>query len=903
MTPLQFQEYIPVPDDFETVYPQDRIKEIAEMFKAYFALVMQEQDDVKDKKGTPLEKIVSDIWVEMNNTFSLFPGYIFHLSESTEPGDSKGYKIDATLISDQDRDLITVNVPNWFLQRLPMEFKRGGTENDPFDDRGDHVIDPATPKRRHVRGQIMSYSQHVFVYQHRAWLFQILINGEHFRMLRWDRSGVIVTDAIDYVNDIAGTRLLLEFLHGFIRLSDRAQGLDPTAVRLAKDSCAWNRMQTLAFSNLHDVHYKERVFPAPELPSNFTKPTRDPPESSLFNDNLLHPDPCTPCDPAVCHRSSAFRLETPVWTYVRKLFYASLQDNFPRYQLTVGGRKYLVGKPIFQANGMVSRATRGYIALDWTAQRFVFLKDAWRPFYADLTREGDVLDRLNKASVPHVPTLIGHEDVCQEDGQEQETETSKYAPDAPQELRKIVARTSTTTTAGKRIIEHKRPTVALPGRRPATSTTSSRQGSSSLQVKASSISASDAGPSIPQSNNQQGSRGTKRTARDAEIEQRFVQGSGLRHLRHYRIVVAEVCLPSTAFDTGGQWVNVILCCLKAHRAAYEKCSTIHRDISVGNILILPVVYTLKDGRKVVFFTGVLGDWELAKDVTVRGARQPERTATWQFMSVRCASDTSLEVEIADEIESFCHVTLYNAVRFLLHNIHNICPFIKSYFDDAELDGLDNHVAPHMKREAIEKGRIIIVKTELVFTMPGGSTAGHPINDLFKQLFTLLQARYRVLDWKAAQEAAAKTSQAAQDTLRKDASCMSMNAVLESVQNEDDDIAAEDDELTLPLNLSSQTATVLAPPSPQDTARAGALDTHREVIRIFQNWVYQDGIWPTNDKVADRLHGYRPAARVSPSVSTKLAKQAKTMPVGSSGRDQAKGKSRRRKGGVVAKPAT
>lgn len=501
----------------------------------------------------------------MNRTFSLFPGYVFHLSESTpEPGDSKGYKIDASLISDQDRHLITVNVPNWFLQRLPLEFKRGGTENDPFDDREDHAIDPATPKRRHVRGQIMSYSQHVFVYQHRAWLFQILINGDQFRMLRWDRSGVIVTDAIDYVNDIAGTRLLLEFLHGFIRLSDRAQGLDPTAVRLAKDSCAWKRMQTLAFSNPHDVHYKERVFPASELPSNFTKPTRDPPESSLFNDNLLHRDPCTPCDPAICHRSSTFRLETPVWTYVRKLFYASLQDNFPRYQLTVGGRKYLVGRPIFQANGMVSRATRGYIALDWTAQRFVFLKDAWRPFYADLTREGDVLEQLNKASVPHVPTLIGHEDVCQEDGQEQETETSKYAPDAPQELRKIVVRTSTTTTAGKQIIEkHKRPTIALPGRRRATSTTSSRPGSSSLQVKASSkVPASDAGPSVPQSYDQQGSRGTKRTARDAEIEQRFVQGSGLRHLRHYRIVVAEVCLPSTAFDTGGQWVNIILCCLK-----------------------------------------------------------------------------------------------------------------------------------------------------------------------------------------------------------------------------------------------------------------------------------------------------------------------------------------------------
>ncbi len=69
MTPLQFQEYIPVPDDFETVYPQDRIKEIAEMFKACFTSVMQEQDGVKGKKKSrPLEKIVSDIWVCLLST-------------------------------------------------------------------------------------------------------------------------------------------------------------------------------------------------------------------------------------------------------------------------------------------------------------------------------------------------------------------------------------------------------------------------------------------------------------------------------------------------------------------------------------------------------------------------------------------------------------------------------------------------------------------------------------------------------------------------------------------------------------------------------------------------------------------------------------------------------------------
>ena len=34
-------------------------------------------------------------------------------------------------------------------------------------------------------------------------------------------------------------------------------------------------------------------------------------------------------------------------------------------------------------------------------------------------------------------------------------------------------------------------------------------------------------------------------------------GTGLRHLIHYRIVVAEVCLPSTSFTYGGQLVRII----------------------------------------------------------------------------------------------------------------------------------------------------------------------------------------------------------------------------------------------------------------------------------------------------------------------------------------------------------
>ena len=62
----------------------------------------------------------------------------------------------------------------------------------------------------------------------------------------------------------------------------------------------------------------------------------------------------------------------------------------------------------------------------------------------------------------------------------------------------------------------------------------------------------------------------------------------------------------------------------AHKAAYEQCDSIHRDVSVGNILIFPTILTAQ-GRKFVYWVGLLCDWELAKDIKLKVARQPERT--------------------------------------------------------------------------------------------------------------------------------------------------------------------------------------------------------------------------------------------------------------------------------------
>ncbi|TFK78153.1 hypothetical protein K466DRAFT_440952, partial [Polyporus arcularius HHB13444] len=72
---------------------------------------------------------------------------------------------------------------------------------------------------------------------------------------------------------------------------------------------------------------------------------------------------------------------------------------------------YLVGKHIFIAFGMIGRGTRGYVALEWKTQRFVFLKDSWRACYTGVESEGTILSVLNANGVTNVPTVVQHSDV------------------------------------------------------------------------------------------------------------------------------------------------------------------------------------------------------------------------------------------------------------------------------------------------------------------------------------------------------------------------------------------------------------------------------------------------------------------------------------------------------------
>ena len=276
----------------------------------------------------------------------------------------------------------------WFDQIIPVIFTCHFTGGDPFDNaqyEDDYGVIQA--ERERVTNRLNGIAEHLFAAQQRVCLFVILVIGRRFRLLRWDRAGIIATAPIDYVDNPS------DFHHCLWRLSildDTVLGFDPSATRIYPDDADHLRMDLAAMKSAPDVDHQERI-----------------------------PDPCEPGSPIS-------------FEYQRSLFRSTLSSDWPRYRLQVTDRDttrdFLVGKPIFRASATAGRGTRGYVALDCKTRRFVWLKDTWRAAYAISSREGDALLRLNEAGVENVPTLVCHGDVWDQATVTTEWWERKHAP-------------------------------------------------------------------------------------------------------------------------------------------------------------------------------------------------------------------------------------------------------------------------------------------------------------------------------------------------------------------------------------------------------------------------------------------------------------------------------------------
>ncbi|KAI0324665.1 hypothetical protein GY45DRAFT_1375358 [Cubamyces sp. BRFM 1775] len=395
-----------------------------------------------------------------------------------------------------------------------------------------------------------------------------------------------------------------------------------------------------------------------------------------------------------------------VYTYMRRMFRRSLPDDAPRYVLDVPygneTRQYLVGKPLFTTKEVIGRGTLG-------------------ADYPGVEPEGQILQELNDVDVPHIPTAVCHGDLP---GQK------TVSPEIWDWAETLVNKDPNVALAVRKDVDDKlttqRPSRAGPKTKPLQGQRR-QQSKSKLRTQLQLEQLTDTGTT---STHPQLSTPSK---------------TPLRKHQHARLVVKEIALPLRDFKYSRTLLTVIVDCLEAHYVAVnEKTSRLHRDISDSNIMMIPKL-EIMGGVKMIVLRGLLCDWEMSKRINtdVRAPRQPVKSGTWQFKSVTLLNSLDKAVDISDELESFFHVIVYYAVRYLDSNLDakGVADFIDSYFDTFQyLNGTWR--CGYHKRDVVLPGilRASDLKTSVQF--------GQPLDDVIRTSLRWFQGNYVVQEYTA-----------------------------------------------------------------------------------------------------------------------------------------------------------
>ncbi|KAI0806669.1 hypothetical protein C8Q74DRAFT_1341653 [Fomes fomentarius] len=244
---------------------------------------------------------------------------------------------------------------------------------------------------------------------------------------------------------------------------------------------------------------------------------------------------------------------------------------------------------------------------------------------------------------------------------------------------------------------------------------------------------------------------TKTHAKHVSGNKQQRQGSRMRHLSHYRLVVNEVCLPLCELNSSRQLIQTTLDATETHKQAVTKAHILHGDISVGNVL--PTIVE-KDGQQVVEWRrGNLADSELYKVIPERGTKTTHhlsgRNGTWQFDSVALLL-WGLPPGIADEIESLFHLVLYIGIRYLRNSVVEVEWFLMEYFESSTI--INNaYRCGTKKQDAMSNGALWHNGTTVKFFRSSSSSAmhfpDHPLNRFITKMLEVIKARYQVLSYQ------------------------------------------------------------------------------------------------------------------------------------------------------------
>lgn len=156
---------------------------------------------------------------------------------------------------------------------------------------------------------------------------------------------------------------------------------------------------------------------------------------------------------------------------------------------------------------------------------------------------------------------------------------------------------------------------------------------------------------------------------------------------HSRLVMREVGRPLETYGTSVELIIATYHALLGHRDAWEKAKVLHRDVSIGNIMI-DVESSEEDPR------GMLIDWDVCRyeDEPSTSEQLGGQTGTWPFISALALKYPKKPMDLADDLESFLYVILYMALRFHRHTFSPQCAKTVSHDELLYHNGLNSALA-------------------------------------------------------------------------------------------------------------------------------------------------------------------------------------------------------------------
>ncbi|KAJ3483563.1 hypothetical protein NLI96_g6237 [Meripilus lineatus] len=152
---------------------------------------------------------------------------------------------------------------------------------------------------------------------------------------------------------------------------------------------------------------------------------------------------------------------------------------------------------------------------------------------------------------------------------------------------------------------------------------------------------------------------------------------------HYRLVSKTVGHSlANAPENSRQLLTATRDAFEALSDAYNACGLMHRDISIGNIIVDRV------SRK-----GILIDWEMAHEFRGSSARTCTRSGTWQFMAHELLRKPKRPHLPYHDIESFFWVVFYATILWFASKLDVKCvqDLIHDLFDEHKLDPFEGAV--------------------------------------------------------------------------------------------------------------------------------------------------------------------------------------------------------------------